>query len=70
MDSSRNSGNPELLEVGNAMTASIEPSALSNIGALQARSSKDTTVYGSHIRSPSMQLFGKYQIVEDKEKLD
>lgn len=61
------SDNPELLEVG---TASIEPNRLSNIGALQAKSSNNT-VYTSDVgRSPSMQLFGKYQITEDKEKLE
>lgn len=51
------------------VTQSIDPNHLSAIGPLQVRSSKDT-VYASQHRTGSEQLFGKYQVHEDKRKLD
>ena len=50
------------------VTQSIDPNHLSVLG-LQARSSKDT-VYASQHRTGSEQLFGKYQVIEDKKKLE
>lgn len=57
-DSSETSGLPK---IGSEVT--------STIGVLQARSSTDQTISNDN-RATSQSLFGKYQVIEDKDRLE